>query len=174
MFDTKKTAALLAALKALDPQGWVTVDTAMIAVWSAAMNQEPVIPAEAAMHTARQITARPGQKFPTPGDFRGLVAEVVCGVPSAEDARKQIERSMRENYPGMPAKYTPDRLVLDAIREIGGIHVFRVAQSEIETATLWRRFVAKYDAMRRDRLESADIAGDWQALQTGARKALAS
>lgn len=167
MMTEPQTIAILSALKTLDPQGWVTVDDMTIGVWTAAMNREPSIPFEAARYTVAEIVSRPGQKFPTPGDFRGLVAEVVCKLPSTEEARKQIERSMKLNYPGMPAKYTPDRIVLDAVREIGGIHVFRVAQSEHETATLWRRFTAKYEDIRAERLDTIDYAAEYAALASG-------
>ena len=163
----REIAALLAVLKTLDPQGWVTVDDTTIDVWTAAMTREPVIPAEAALLTAREIVSRPGQKFPTPGDFRALVAEIVCKLPSVDDAKKQIERSMRENYPGMPARYTPDRIVLDAVRDIGGIHVFRVAQSEQETAALWRRFTTRYTELRADRLDTIDYAAAYASLASG-------
>ena len=162
-----ETLQLLAALKTIDPQGWSTIDESTIAVWMSVMNREPVIPAAAAMHTVFEIAARPGQKIPAPGDFRALVAEVVCNVPSVDEAKKQIVRSMRENYPGMPANYTPDRIVLDAVRDIGGIHVFRVAQSEQETAALWRRFTTRYTELRADRLDTIDYAAAYASLASG-------
>ena len=165
--NRNETLQLLGALKALDPQGWVTVDDTLIQVWTAALSKAPAIPSGAAMATALEITSRPNEKFPTPGDFRSRVAEVVCKIPSPEDARRQIELSMKRNYPGMPATYTPDRIVLDAVREIGGVHVFRVSQSDHDTRDLWRRFVAKYQELRADRIAEADIAGDWTALSGG-------
>ncbi len=162
--NRSETLQLLAAMKALDPQGWSTIDDATIGVWMAVLNRQPAIPAAAAMYTVHEIAARPGQKIPAPGDFRVLVAEVVCKLPSADEAKKQIVRSMRENYPGMPPKFTPDRIVLDAVRDIGGIHVFRVAQSEQETAALWRRFATRYDELRRERLDTIDYAAEYAAL----------
>lgn len=165
--NRQETQQLLTALKSLDPGGFVTVDNAMIDVWTAVLNRDPPIPGGAAMMTAFDVVARPNQRFPTPGDFRVMVAEVVCKVPSVEDARRQIERSLRENYPGHPVKYTPDRLVLDAAREIGGTYMFRNAQSERETADLWRRFRSVYDLMRAERLEVVDIAAEYAALQSG-------
>ncbi len=172
-----ETLQLLAALKTIDPQGWSTVDDATIAVWMSVMNREPAIPAAAAMYTVHEIAARPGQKIPAPGDFRALVAEVVCKLPSVDDAKKQIERSMKLNYPGMPATYTPDQIVLDAVRDIGGIHVFRVAQSDQETASLWRRFTTRYTELRAERLDTIDYAAEYAALASGddrSVKALAS
>jgi hypothetical protein len=162
--NRNETQQLLTALKSLDPGGFVTVDNSTIDVWTAVLNREPVIPGGAAMMTAFDVVARPNQRFPTPGDFRVMVAEVVCGIPSVEDARRQIERSMRENYPGHPVKYTPDQLVLEAARSIGGTYMFRNAQSERETADLWRRFATVYDLMRAERLELADIAAEYTAL----------
>ena len=167
--NRNETIQLLAALKSLDPGGFVTVDNAMIDVWTAVLNRDPPIPGGAAMMTANDVIARPNQRFPTPGDFRVMVAEVVCGIPSVEDARRQIERSIKANYPGHPVKYTPDRLVLEAAREIGGTFMFRNAQSEREIADLWRRFRTVYDLMRAERLDAADIAGEYAALESGNR-----
>lgn len=165
--NRNETQQLLTALKSLDPGGFVTIDNSTIDVWTAVLNREPAIPGGAAMMTAFDVIARPNQRFPTPGDFRVMVAEVVCGIPSVEDARRQIERAMRENYPGHPVKYTPDRLVLDAARDIGGTFMFRNAQSDRELTDLWRRFRTIYDLMRSERLELADIAGEYAALQSG-------
>lgn len=170
--NKSETLQLLAALKELDTQNWGTIGDATIAVWMSVMNREPAIPAEAAMLTVYEIAARPGQKIPAPGDFRALVAEVVCKLPSIDEAKKQIVRSMRENYPGMPAKYTPDRIVLDAVRDIGGIHVFRVAQSEQETAQLWRRFTTRYTELRAERLDTIDYAAEYAALASGDERQL--
>lgn len=173
--NREETMQLLAALKTLDPQGWVTIDNTTIDVWVAAMNREPAIPAGAAMATALEITSRGGEKFPAPGDFRGMVAEVICGIPTADEARRQIERSMRLNYPGMPARYTPDRIVLDAVRQIGGVHVFRVSQSERETEALWRQFRTAYGDLRAERLDALDIGAAWterQQLAGGDRAAI--
>ncbi len=161
--NAKETMQLLAALKTLDPKGWVTIDNTTISVWTAVLNQPPGIPAAAAMHAAAHYAARPEADFPKPGQFRGIVAEIVCGLPSVDEAGRQIVKSMKLNYPGMPAKYTPDRIVLDAVRQIGGIHVFRVSQSERETADLWRQFRTKYTAIRAEQLEDLDITAAWHA-----------
>jgi len=165
--NRNETIQLLTALKSLDPGGFVTVDNSTIDIWTAVLNRDPAIPGGAAMMTAFDVVARPNQRFPTPGDFRVMVAEVVCKIPSREEARRQIERSLRMNYPGHPVKYTPDRLVLDAVKDIGGTFMFRNAQSERETADLWRRFGTVYDLMRAEQLEVADIAADYAALEAG-------
>ena len=146
---------LLTALKTLDPRGFVTVDNTTIQVWHTVMSREPAIAAHDAMRTAYELVATPGAAFPTPGDFRALVHETVAGVPSVADARRQVERALRENYPGMPAKYTPDALVLAALRRIGGAAVFRAAQSEQTTAGLWRQFDAAYKGLRDERVTTA-------------------
>lgn len=165
--NRNETIQLLTALKSLDPGGFVTVDNSTIDVWTAVLNRDPAIPGGAAMMTAFDVIARPNQRFPTPGDFRVMVAEVVCGIPGVEDARRQIERAMRENYPGHPVKYTPDRLVLDAAKEIGGTYMFRNAQSDRELTDLWRRFRTVYDLMRAERLELVDIGAEYAALEAG-------
>ena len=139
---------LLTALKTLDPRGFVTIDTTIIQVWTAVLNREPALAAQDAMATAYELVAKPGATFPTPGDFRALVAETVSGLPSVADARRQVERALKENYPGMPAKYTPDALVLQALRSIGGAAVFRASQNEQQTANLWRQFDAAYRGLR--------------------------
>ena len=146
--NKRETLALLGALKALDMRGFVVIDEPMIDVWTAVMNREPAITGQAAMQTAYELVARPGATFPTPGDFRAMVSEVTSGLPTVAEARAQIERAMKENYPGMPAKYAPDALVLTAVRQIGGVTMFRNAQSEYETSQLWKRFESAYRDLR--------------------------
>lgn len=150
---------LLTALKTLDPRGFVTVDDTTIQVWSAVLNREPAIDAKAAMSTAYELVSRPGASFPTPGDFRAMVAEITAGVPSLAEARRQIERAMKENYPGHPPRYTPDPLVLAAVRQIGGVAVFRNSQSEQQTNTLWRNFEAAYRTLRDRQVTQPAIGG---------------
>jgi hypothetical protein len=151
-----ETIDLLTALKTLDPRGFVVIDDTTIQVWGAVLNREPAIAAVDAMQTAYTLVATPGATFPTPGDFRALVGEITAGIPSLDEARRQIERAMRENYPGMPAVYTPDPLVLQAVRSIGGIAVFRNAQNEQQTSGLWRQFDAAYRQLR-DRRVTAPV-----------------
>lgn len=160
---------LLTALKTLDPRGFVTVDNTTIQVWHAVMNREPAIHARDAMQTAYELVAKPGASFPTPGDFRALVSETVSGLPSVADARRQVERALKENYPGMPAKYRPDPVVLQALRAIGGASVFRASQNEQQTANLWRNFEAAYRSAR-DRTVNAPAlhSVDTPALEGGA------
>lgn len=146
--ERHETISLLAALKTLDPRNFIAIDEPTIAVWHSVLNREPAIPAVDAMRTAYELVATPGATFPTPGDFRALVAETVSGLPSVADARAQVERALKENYPGMTARYTPDALVLRAVRSIGGVAVFRASQSEQETSRLWRAFETAYRTMR--------------------------
>ena len=153
--ERHESIALLGALKTLDPRGFVTIDDPTITVWLAVLNREPAISGPDAMRTAYELVATPGAAFPTPGDFRALVHETVAGVPSVADARRQVERALRENYPGMPAKFTPDALVLAALRRIGGAAVFRAAQSEQTTTALWRQFDAAYKGLRDERVTTA-------------------
>lgn len=161
--------ALLSALKTLDPRGFVTIDDAAINVWHTVLNREPEIAGVDAMATAYQLVAKPGATFPTPGDFRALVAEIVAGVPSVADARRQVERLLRENYPGMPARYTSDRLVLQALKQIGGAAVFRSSQSEQQTAMYWRQFEAAYRGLRDAQVTAPALtATDAPALKGGA------
>lgn len=139
---------VLSALKSLDPRGFVTIDDTTINIWTITMNRAPAVSLGDAIMTVQELVATPGATFPTPGDFRALVAETVSGVPSLADARRQVERTLKENYPGMPAKYTPDAIVLAALRQIGGAAVFRASQSEQQTNTLWRQFDAAYRRLR--------------------------
>lgn len=153
---------LVAVFTAAFPHYEVTPETYF--VWDLAMNEPTPIPFEAAMFAARKYI--PVAKwFPKPVEIRDIVAEHVCGIPSTTDAWQQVERSMKQNYPGMPVKYTPDALVLEAAREIGGIHTIRNAKDEWEFSDLRKRFATRYEAMRRDRVQVVDIAERWTALQ---------
>lgn len=159
--NRNETMTMLGVLKMLDRQNRVTLDDITIDIWASLLDD---IPAPAAMEAVKHYM-RTAKWFPAPSEIRDLVYQRVCGIPTEEEARKQIERSMRENYPGMPAKYTPDQIVLDAVREIGGVHVFRVSQSERETADLWKRFTAKYQDIRAERMETTNIAAEWEQRQ---------
>jgi hypothetical protein len=151
---------LLTALKSLDPRGFVTVDDTTISVWTSVLNREPSVSAHDAMQAAYELVAQPDAVFPTPGQFRAMVAETVSGLPGVADARAQIERAMRENYPGMLAKYTPDALVLNAVRRIGGVTMFRNSRNEIETARLWKEFEAAYRSLRDAQVSPRQISTD--------------
>ncbi len=161
--NRNETISLLTALKMLDRQDRVTLDDVTIDLWSSLLHD---IPAAAGMDAVKRwmLTSK---WFPAPVEIRDLVFAHVCGLPTVETARRQIEQAMRQNYPGMPAKYTPDRIVLEAAREVGGVYVFRVAQSERETADLWRRFVTTYESMRRERAQMIDVAAEYAALSDG-------
>jgi hypothetical protein len=141
-------------------RGFVTIDDPMIDVWTSVLNREPAVTGTDAMRTAYELVAQPDATSLTPGQFRAMVAETVSGLPSVADARLQIERAMRENYPGMPPKYTPDALVLNAVRRIGGVTMFRNARSEIETARLWREFEAAYRSLRDAQVSPRHIGTD--------------
>lgn len=162
---------LLTALKTLDMRGFVTIDDTTIQVWGAVLNREPAVDAKAAMQTAYELVARPGATFPTPGDFRAMVSEVTSGLPTVAEARAQIERAMKENYPGMPAKYSPDALVLTAVRQIGGVTMFRNAQSEYETSQLWKRFESAYRDLREKQVTPPAVTAGVSspALEGGSR-----
>lgn len=139
---------VLGALKALDMRGYVTIDEPMVDIWTTVLNQAPAVQAHDAMATVVELVSRPQAVFPKPGEFRALVAERAAGVPSVADAREQVTRALRENYPGMPPRFTPDPLVRRALKQIGGPAVFRASQSEQKTDELWRAFDAAY---RRER-----------------------
>jgi hypothetical protein len=151
---------LITALKTLDPRGFVTIDNTIIQVWESVMNREPMIAGPDAMRTAYELVSQPDATFPTPGAFRAMVAETVSNLPSVGDARRQVERALRQNYPGMPAKYRPDDVVLKALRQIGGASMFRASQSEFDTARLWKEFDAAYRAIRDERVSPRDISTD--------------
>ena len=155
--NKRETMALLGALKVLDMRGFVIIDEPTINVWTAVLNREPGISGPDAMRTAYELVAKPDATFPTPGQFRAMVAELMSGLPTLADARRQIERAMRENYPGMPANYTPDAVVLRAVRQIGGVTMFRNAQSEHETARLWRAFESAYRDLRDEQVTTPSL-----------------
>ena len=138
-------------------------DATLVEVWHMALDD---MPAEA-MTVAFRHWVRSHKWFPKPVELRELANEKVFGIPSAETARAQVERSLKENYPGHPVKYEPDPLVIDALRTVGGTHVFRNAQSHRETESLWQRFTFVYDELRRDRLDTIDYAAEYAVLAAG-------
>lgn len=164
-----ETTALLAYLKAAFSTFEVT--DAVIRVWQVSMNRPTPIPFAAAEFAVMEyipVATWP----PKPVDIRAIVEEKVCGLPSVDAAWRQVERSMRENYPGHPVRYTPDPLVLDAARVIGGIHMLRNAPSDRDYERLRERFRFAYEELRRARAEIADIDAAWHALSAGERPAL--
>jgi hypothetical protein len=156
-----ETAKLLALLKEHADQKEITPAT--VEYWHLAMDD---IPFEAAM-VAYRLWIRRKKWMPKPSEIRDLVDEHVFGIPSPETARVQVERSLKENYPGQPLKYEPDPLVIEALRTVGGTHVFRNAQSGRETESLWQRFAFVYAELRAERLEAIDYAGEYAQLASG-------
>lgn len=156
-----ETAKILALLKEHADNKTMTPET--VEYWAIALDD---IPYPAAL-AAYKHWIRTKKWMPKPSEIRDLVDEKVFGIPSPESARAQAERAIRENYPGHPVKYTPDKLVLDALRTIGGAHMFRNAQSARESESLWSRFAVVYDDLRRERVEAIDYAAEYAALQSG-------
>jgi hypothetical protein len=138
----------------------------LVALWSMAMDDMPY----AAVEVAVRHWIKHHKWFPKPSEIRDLVDEHVFGIPSPETARVQVERSLKENYPGQPLKYEPDPLVIEALRTVGGTHVFRNAQSGRETESLWQRFAFVYAELRAERLEAIDYAGEYAQLASGDRQ----
>lgn len=157
MINEKQAGAVLAILKQLDSGNFVTVDDTAKLVWADALNMAPAIPFEIAIATARRLAAT-GERFPRPKEFREFVAETTSGLPSAAEARAQIEQALKQNYPGHPPKVDLHPLVYQASKRVGGTYRLRVSQSERETSQWWREFDAAYTDVRRDALDSLDYA----------------
>lgn len=135
----------------------------LVEMWALAMDD---IPYAAAM-VAYKHWIRTRKWFPKPSEIRELVNEKVFGIPSVETARAQAERSLRENYPGHTVRFAPDRLVIEAMRTVGGTHVFRNAQNSRELAVLWERFAFVYGELRTERLEAIDYTAEFAAIAEG-------
>ena len=146
--NRNETMALLGALKVLDMRGFVTIDDPTIDVWHVVMNREPGISGRDAMRTAYELVSKPDATFPTPGQFRAMVAETVDGVPTLAEARAQLQKALNVNYPGQPPTYSPAPIVKEAIQRMGGTYRFRTSESKRETDNLWRSFDEAYRAVR--------------------------
>lgn len=164
-----EVAKLIAMLKTHADHNASTGD--LVAMWALAMEDVPV---EAARIAYKHWILH-HKWFPKPMEFRAIIEDKVCGLPSTDDAWSQLERSMRANYPGHPVTYTPDRIVIEAARQIGGTHALRNAQSGYEFDSLRERFRQVYAQMRSEAAETVDIAAAWQerqALPDSARAAI--
>jgi hypothetical protein len=135
----------------------------LVDMWTIALED---MPAEAMM-VAYKHWIKTHKWFPKPVELIGIANEKVFGIPSPETARVQVERSLKENYPGHPVKYEPDPLVIEALRTIGGTHVLRNAQSGRELDMLWQRFAFVYTELRAERLDTIDYAAEYTALASG-------
>lgn len=135
----------------------------LVAMWALAMDDVPYPAAEAAY----QWWIKNKKWFPKPVELRQVIEEKVLGLPSVDDAWAQLERSLHENYPGQPPKYTPDPLVIEATRVVGGTYVFRNAQLGREFDNLRERFRQVYAQMRSERSDALDMSAEWQALSAG-------
>ncbi len=162
--NKSETAKLLALLK--EHADHKDVTPATVEYWHLAMDD---IPYEAAM-VAYRLWIRRKKWMPKPSEMRDLVDEHVFGIPTAESARAQVERSLKENKgPGHPVTYTPDAIVVKALRETGGSSVFRNAQSGRELESLWQRFAFVYGELRAERLDTIDYAAEYAQLTSGER-----
>ena len=158
-----EVAKLIALLKVHADHSANTAE--IVSMWAMAMDD---VPYPAAMAAYRHWV-KTRKWFPKPVEFRQVIEEQVCGLPSVDDAWSQIERSMRMNYPGQPVKYTPDRLVIEAARTIGGTHALRNAESGYEFDKLRERFRQVYAEMRNEAAQTVDIAQEWTRLGDGAQ-----
>lgn len=162
--NKSETAKLLALLK--EHADHKDVTPATVEYWHLAMDD---IPFPAAM-AAYRLWIRSKKWMPKPSEIRDLVDEHVYGIPTAETARAQVERSLKENKgPGHPVAYTPDEIVVKALREAGGSSVFRNAQSGRELESLWQRFAFVYGELRSERLATIDYAAEYAQLASGER-----
>ena len=173
MIDQDEAGVILGILKALDPGNFVNVDETTLLVWADALNAAPAIPFDTARKAALRLAAT-GERFPRPKEFREFVAEQTDGLPSAAEAKAQIERSIRERpsviSQSTKLSYTPHPLVLQASRQIGGTYRLRVAQSERETAQWWREFDQAYATLRRQHAAPALPEPAAHALTDGSRR----
>jgi hypothetical protein len=145
-------------------------DARLVEMWAIAFDDLPA----AVMEPVYKWWIKHKKWFPKPSEIFDVAHELVYGIPSPEEARVQVERSLKENYPGQPLKYEPDPLVIEALRTVGGTHVFRNAQSGRETESLWQRFAFVYAELRAERLEAIDYAGEYAQLASGDRQHIRS
>ncbi len=156
--ETSKLIAMLKVHAAHNAHG-----PELVEMWMLALDD---VPMPAAM-VAYRYWIRNRKWFPKPMEFREIIEEKVCGLPSVDAAWAQLERSLRENYPGHPVKYTPDPLVLESARTIGGTYALRNAQSGREFETLRERFRIVYAERRQEQAEIVNVAEVYAALSSG-------
>ncbi len=163
-----ETARLLSVLKGQYQHKFV-LDSMTAGVWMELLNQEPVIPYDAA-HQAALLWMRDNEWPPQVKDLRDILAETLCGIPNADVAWKQLQDWLKGSYPGMPDTRPPlPILIAESVREIGG--TFMVRTTERPDATR-EKFARVYNRRRRDQVQATDVAAAWTALDGGNVRAL--
>lgn len=163
--EVKKFLAVLAA--AYDN---VAITDATIQVWKMALNNPSPIPYDAAMFALTRWI--PVNKWaPKPVELRDIVAEQVCGLPSADEAWNHLQRWLKAGYPGIPDSRPPlPDLTAQTCRDIGGTSMVRNAERPDQMRA---RFAERYERLRREQMQVADVGQSWRALSAPERKAIA-
>jgi hypothetical protein len=166
--NDKETARLLSVLKG-QYQHRFHIDAMTAGVWMELLNQPPTIPYEAA-HSAALVWMRDNEWPPQVKDLRDIIAEKLCGIPSADSAWKHLQDWLKAGYPGLPDKRSPlPDLIAESVREIGGTLMIRQAE---KPEAMRERFAKAYERRRRDQVQATDVAAAWTALDGGTVRAL--
>lgn len=152
-----EAAKLIAVLQAHAPNHPVTAATIEMWVW--VMDD---IPYQAAQYAVREwITYH--KWFPTPAELRGIIAEALTGLPSADEAWRIVQERIKETYPGIEAPaWNVPRAITDAVASMGGTRALRTSEKPIQDQ---RRFELVYGTLRDRALRDIDIPATWGLLQ---------
>lgn len=148
---------------------------AMTAItWNELLNQDPVIPFEAAKQAA--LTWMQDNDWPpSVKDLRDIVASTVVGIPDADTAWKHLTDWLKAGYPGMPNRQPPlPPLIADTVRDLGGTSMIRSAEKPEQ---MRERFARVYDKRRREQMARISVVqslADRDALNGGDRVAIES
>lgn len=137
--------------------------------WHELLNQQPVIPFEAAKQAAA-IWMRDNDWPPSVKDLRDIIATTICGIPTADEAWRDLQDWLKAGYPGMTVDRRPPLppLVGETVKEIGGTSLIREQGDKARA-----KFDAAYNRRRREQVATTNVTEAWTALAEPERKAIA-
>lgn len=168
-----ETVKLISIIKSQYQHKFVT-DTMTAITWMQLLNQEPVIPFEAAREAAL-TWMRDNEWPPSVKDLRDIIAATVVGIPDADAAWSYLGQWLRAGYPGMPDNRPPlPELIAETVKELGDTSMIRNAEKPDQMRD---RFTKLYDRKRREQVASTSVVqtlADRDALAGGDRLAIES
>lgn len=161
--NAQETSRLLSVIKA-EYQHKFVIDRMTAGVWMELLNAEPAIPYQAA-HQAAIAWMKHNDWPPSVKNLRDTIAETVLGIPNADEAWNHLQRWLRAGYPGMPDNRPPlPSLTAQACRDIGGTSMIRNSE---KPEAIRQRFTERYNRLRREHVDTADVGEAWTALGAG-------
>lgn len=152
--EVLKVIAILSAHTPSHP-----VSDALVSVWEMSMDD---VPYGAAMMAVKEWVTN-HKWFPTPSEFRGLIAAKLTGIPTSAEAWQMVQARIRSTYPGHPAsEWDAPKLVKEIVADMGGLRTLRMSGKPADDE---RRFDYLYGRAREDILKAVSIPGLWGDLQ---------